>query len=216
MFLLEVSLFPFVIFVMTLGTSASHSNSSLLFTKPLSNLSLAAWRLLSGSILLSIELSLIVGFYNWRYSASWPLAGGLLFTIALWFAVQPFLCLASKSIGNMLVTMIPPALMAVWLMTRYKSFDGKQHDWDTITLFETSQLFCIIVAFAWLSVGCVAMARRGDGLGFPGWCGRAWQTISEWLDTKPLNARRFRSARRACFGTNGVGKVGECWLRIFS
>lgn len=174
MFLLEVSLLPFVMFVLLMAAGTTFSNMSQLYTKPISNLSIAVWRTLGGSILLAADVGVMVAFYNQTYNVGWPLAGAILFTITAWFTAQPFLCLAGKSIMGTIITMIPLALMSFWLYTRYKPIGAAPRDWNEINLFEAFQLLVIIVLFAWPTVTCVGWARRGDGFPVPA-------SISEWF-----------------------------------
>ncbi len=190
---------PFVMLVVLMGAASGYAQMPQLYAKPLSNLSIAAWRMIGGSVLVALQIGLIVSLHNGLYNAGWPLTGAILFTIAAWFASQPFFCLAGRTILGTLVTMIPIGLMCVWFITRYKPLGGGQHDWNEITLAETLQLLVVIAVFAWCTVQCVALARRGDGLpglqGIGEWFGKSFN----WELSRSGRSKPFRSAQAAMF-----------------
>lgn len=168
MMLLEVSLMPFVIFLLIAGSTDEFANIGQLYSKPLSNLSITAWRTIGGSILLALQSILIIGLTNSVFDVGWPLAGTVLFTMAMWFVMQPFLCLAGKSFSGFLITSAPIVLMLGWLGTRYKPIGGGNRDWNQISLSETVQLLAVIGVFAWCSL-------RSVGARAP----RRWSTAAE-------------------------------------
>lgn len=199
MMLLEVSLMPFVIFLLMMGGAVSFANMGQLNGKPLSNLSITAWRTIGGSLLLALQSILIIGLTNKVFDVGWPLAGAALFTVALWFVMQPFLCLGGKSFSGFFITSAPIVLMLGWLGTRYKPIGGGNRDWNEISLSETVQLLAVIGVFAWCSLRSVALARRGDGLPLPSWLGDVWQSIISWPAERDRNLKPFRSVSRALF-----------------
>lgn len=199
MMLLEVSLMPFVIFLLIMGGAVSFANMGQLHSKPLSNLSITAWRTIGGSLLLALQSILIIGLTNKVFDVGWPMAGTALFTVAMWFVMQPFLCLGGKSFSGFFITSAPIVLMLGWLGTRYKPIGGGNRDWNEISLSETVQLLAVIGVFAWCSLRSVALARRGDGLPLPSWLGNVWQTIISWPAERDRNLKPFRSVSRALF-----------------
>ncbi len=196
---LEVSMLPFVIFILFLASASSHVNLTQLALKPISNLSIAAWKLIGGGLVLAVQVSLFAVLYNWLYKAGWPVAGAALFTVALWFVALPFLCLAGKSVLGALVTLIPIGLMFVWFITRYKPLDGSTRDWNVLTSSEAIQLLSIIVVFAWCTMKSVALARRGDALPMPTSISEAVRRFLQWDFPFRERSKPFSSVGRAMF-----------------
>ncbi len=220
MMLLEVSLMPFVVFLLVMGAAVSFANMAQLHGKPLSNLGITAWRTVGGSILLALQTGAIVAIFNGVLHVGWPLAGAVLFVVALWMVLQPFLCLGGKSFSGFIVTILPIMLMFGWLLTRYKPIGGGNRDWDEISLSETVQLLAIIGIFAWCSLRSVALTRRGDVLSLPSWLGGLGQSILSWPAERDRELKPFRTIDRAMFWYEwrwkgwGLAFAYAIWLSI--
>ena len=191
MVLLKGTMLPFIMFLLIMGAGTVFAKMSLLYTKPLSNLSIAAWSMIGGAIMLAVQVALLVQLYNGIYNAGWPLAGAVLFVIAVWLAAQPFFCLAGKTILGTIVTMLPIALVCVWC--------GHPKDWNEISVSGALQLLAIIPVFAWCTVRSVALARRGDGLPWLRDIGEWFAKLFDWQLPVRSDRAPFRSAGAAMF-----------------
>ncbi len=196
---MEMAFLPFVIFILLLGAGLSHSNNKYLYTKPISNLGIAAWHLIGGAVGLAISTAAVVTTYNQMYSVGWPLKGSVLFIVAAWFVAQPFFLLAGRSFTNTIVTLIPFPFISGWLGTRYIPLGGPRTDWNEITSWETAQLLSISAVFAWLTLKCMPLARSQESLKMPEWVHQLGRSILAWDFDFTAGAKPFRSAQRALF-----------------
>jgi hypothetical protein len=197
--LLEVSLLPFIIFVMGLGVVVAQRPIARLYSRPLSNLSIASWQVGSCAAILALQTAIVTWSYNSLFAVGWPVVGPVVFAVVMSAVAQPFFCLASRSISQASISGLPLLLMAAWLMSHWGLFQKRSpRKWSELHAMEIVLLIGVFVLFWVLTTRSVSIDRCGESSKRT----RLWLWLVQVRDrlfTLPSNDRRFRSMNHAQF-----------------
>lgn len=197
---LQMGFVQIVLFQLAAGVAFAQGPLSRLYALPISTHSIVAWHMLSGAVILAVEMVASSYLFNLLFHVNWPIIGPAIFAIAAWSAVQVLMSVSSQqSVPAFLVAGSPAILLCLWLNGRYGSWlSPAKHYWSEVTAVEVVTLFvAFVVCYVMTnySVGYSRCGERMPTLGIVAWIERQWEAFT----AARRSPRPFRSAADAQF-----------------
>jgi hypothetical protein len=197
---LQLGFLQIVLFQLACGVAFAQGPVSRLFALPISTNSIVAWHMISGAVLLALEISVASWLLNTLFHVQWPILGPALFAVAAWAALQVLMCVTSmQSLPAVLLGGAPAVLLCGWLATRYGCyFSPPKYFWSEVTLSDVVTLlssFIVCYLITYFSVGLARCGERMPTFGIGKWLDNKWDAYMASRETPPA----FRSAATAQF-----------------
>lgn len=134
--------------IIGIGVLMTQGSISRFYLKPLSTTTMVNFFFWGGGALAAAEIACSIAIWNNLFNANWPIAGPVLFAIALWGSFQPLLRVPVKSISGIITAGAIVAGVGYWFLSRHDELEGHgKNFWHNISGFDL--LFAVVA----ISVG---------------------------------------------------------------
>jgi hypothetical protein len=142
----------------------SQGKISKLYTYPLTNMQVVAWRLLPAMAIIVVQMAIVLAAINGIFHLDWPIWGPALAAATGLAAITASLLLTENSNGWLILTNgAVGAVVGLWFRSRYGGmFSEPLHYWQTVTAGDVLTMLAMIVASFWVAHKAVARNRCGE------------------------------------------------------